>query len=94
VAAMEVRRLAEGLRGLAMSDRRKIVTETLIRHGHYSDYTEDPTDVEWMRVDAERVLQGPLTYEGIAAALIDTALHDPEECNVVCVSDLLEALSP
>jgi hypothetical protein len=72
----------------------RLVTEILIRHGHYLD-PEGPQGgsvVEWMIVDAERVLEGPLTYDGIAEALVDTGIHDPTDCNDACVQDLLETL--
>lgn len=78
-----------------MADARmRRVTEVLIRHGHYVDpeATGDLDVIEWMRVDAERVLEGPLTYAGIDAALIDTGVHDPQDCNDACVTDLLEVL--
>lgn len=74
-----------------LNDMRR-VTEALMRTGHY-DTPEDPNTVEWMVVDAERVLAGPLTYEGLDEALIDVGLHDPEDCNILCVSNVLEALS-
>lgn len=70
------------------------VTEVLYRHGHYLDPEgeQGPNVLEWMQVDAERVLQGPLTYEGIEAALLDTGIHTEDDCNDACVRALVEAL--
>jgi hypothetical protein len=72
--------------------RMRRITEALMHHGHYDLAETEPDCVQWMKADAERVLAGPLTYEGIDEALIDTALHDPTECNDVCVQAVLEAV--
>jgi len=76
------------------------VTEVLIRHGHYRNQygqpDESPDSIQWMVVDAQAVLAEPVTYDAIAAALLDTGCHDPDDpddCNVLCVTELVEALS-
>lgn len=79
---------------ILIDSRMHRITETLMRHGHYLDPEgpQGPNVIEWMRVDAERVLEGPLTYEGINEALIDTGIHQPEDCNDLCIRDLMEVL--
>jgi hypothetical protein len=74
--------------------RMQQITEVLYRHGHYLDpeSSQGPDVIEWMISDARRVLRGPLTYEGIDTALLDTGIHNHEDCNDACVRDLMEVL--
>jgi hypothetical protein len=80
-----------------MSVRAQTVTQVLMRQGHYFDPEgEHGRDsggiVEWMIADAESILSAPRTFDGIAEAMEYVGLHDPEECNEVCVSIVCEAL--
>jgi hypothetical protein len=73
--------------------RRQVITQALMRHGHYDLIEVEPDCVVWALHDADTILGCPvIDYANVDAALLDTGLHDPEECNDACVRDVLEAL--
>ncbi len=75
---------------------RQQITAVLLAHGHYR---EDPEEIETpelaqiMRMDAEHLLAIPRIYDEVDALLLDVGLHDPDDCNDVCVRAVLEVLS-
>lgn len=82
----------------------RLVALALMRRGHY-EYDdgkyrvsiEDPDTVEWMRTDAEhlveRLHERGRTFRVAWDALVDTGLHDPTQAReMACLADDVRAI--